>query len=131
MRAQRCRTAAELNLAGRLVGIVLGLAAGGFAGFALGGRFRGRPRAYWTMNVVAVLGCAALDYAGLASGRYWLAYSAVGLMGGMITGLKYGYSDSIAMRPSPNAADAPTGDAADASEDSLSTSPDESGDSPR
>jgi len=119
-----------MSLAGRIVGIVLGLALGGLAGFALGERFRGRTRVYWTMNIVAVLGCAALDYVGLVSGRYWLAYSAVGLMGGMITGLKYGYSDSIAMRSSPDVADAPTDEAEDAPEDSFSASPDESGESP-
>lgn len=84
-----------MDVVGRVVGIMTGVAVGGLAGFWIGGRVRGQRRAYWALNVVAVLACAAIDFAGLALGRPWLAYSAVGLMGGLITGMKYGYSDAM------------------------------------
>ncbi len=53
------------------------------------------------MNVGALLGCAALDLTGLVLGRQWLAYGALGLMAGLITGMKYGYSDSIGVWRTP------------------------------
>jgi hypothetical protein len=35
------------------------------------------------------------DFIGLMLGWPWLAYGSLGAMGGAITGLKYGYSESI------------------------------------
>jgi hypothetical protein len=103
-----------LDFALAFVGIAAGLAVGGLAGFRLGERFRGRRRAYWVMNVAAVLGCAILDFVGLASGRQWLAYAALGLMGGLITGLKYGHSESIGPRRGSGQSEAPADVAAGA-----------------
>jgi hypothetical protein len=82
------------------------------------------------MNVTAVLGCAVLDFVGLASGRQWLAYSALGLMGGLITGLKYGHSDSIRPSRASSETDAPADVAAGASADVPSPSHDVPSDVP-
>lgn len=85
----------RLMLVLTIVGVVAGLLGGGVGGYRLGRGVRGRRRAYWTLNVAVVLGCAVLDFAGLVLGQDALAYSAVGLMGGLITGMKYGYVDSM------------------------------------
>jgi len=65
------------------------------------------------MNVAAVLGCAILDFAGLASGTYWLAFSAIGLMAGLITGMKYGYVDSMRIWRDPGSAGVSPGEQTD------------------
>jgi hypothetical protein len=66
-----------------------------------------------------------LDFVGLATGRQLLAYAALGLMGGLITGLKYGHSDSIGLWRGSGEPDAPADVAAGASVDALSPSHDE------
>lgn len=75
--------------------VLLGLLAGFAVGFAGGSRVRGRSRRYWALNAVAVLVCMVADFAGLVLGWPALAYGALGAMGGAITGLKYGYAESI------------------------------------
>jgi hypothetical protein len=76
-----------------LSAVAAGLALGGLAGLRIGGGIQSR-RGYWTINIAVVLGCMVLDFAGLMAGRYWVAYSALGLMGGLITGVKYGFIGS-------------------------------------
>jgi hypothetical protein len=83
----------EVSLALTLSAVAAGLVVGGLAGLRFGGGIQSRG-GYWAANVTAVLGCMLLDFAGLMTGRYWIAYSALGLMGGLITGLKYGYVGS-------------------------------------
>jgi len=100
-----------------LVGLAVGLGCGGLAGYRLGASIRGRRRAYWSLNVAVVLACAALDFAGLVSGVNWLAYSALGLMGGLITGMKYGYVDSIRVWQEPGSTELPAEASSDASTD--------------
>ena len=91
-----------------LVGVVIGLGCGGLAGYRLGTSIRGRHRAYWSLNVAVVLVCASLDFAGLVLGVSWLAYSALGLMGGLITGMKYGYVDSMRVWQEPSSTELPS-----------------------
>jgi hypothetical protein len=76
---------------------VAGLLGGMALGFFLGGRVRGRVRLYWTLNVVVCASCVAADFAGLLLGWSWLAYGALGVMGGGIAGLRYGYSEGAAV----------------------------------
>ena len=78
-----------------IAGVVVGLTVGIFGGLKVGELIRGRAKLYWALNGVVVLVCMLLDFAGLATGQLWLALGSVGLMGGGITGLKYGYSESI------------------------------------
>lgn len=107
-----------------------GVVGGGLAGFWIGERVHGERRAYWLLNVAVVLGCALLDFAGLAFGRYWLAYSAVGLMGGLITGMKYGYSDAMRIWRAADPAKPAETPVAESSADPTAESPVESS-SPR
>ncbi len=72
--------------------MIAALIGGGLWGLRLGRNNRGNRGAYWALNAAAVVGCAALDFAALRTGRPLLGYAALGLMGGLITGLKYGYS---------------------------------------
>lgn len=84
-----------MSLLVTIVAVVVGLVGGIFGGLKAGELVRGRARAYWALNGVVVVVCMLLDFAGLATGQLWLAVGAIGLMGGGITGLKYGYSESI------------------------------------
>lgn len=84
-----------MSLLFTVIGVVVGLTVGIVGGLRAGEMVRGRPRAYWALNAVAVIVSMLLDFTGLATGQLWLALGAVGLMGGSITGLKYGYSESI------------------------------------
>lgn len=78
-----------------VVAVLVGLLCGIFGGLNVGSRVRGHAGVYWSLNAVVVIVCMLLDFAGLVTGQLWLALGAVGLMGGSITGLKYGYSESI------------------------------------
>lgn len=78
-----------------VIAVIVGLLGGIFGGLKVGEAVRGRARAYWMLNGVVVLVSMLLDFVGLVTGNLWLALGAVGLMGGGITGLKYGYSESI------------------------------------
>ncbi len=78
-----------------IAAVTLGLLGGLFGGLKVGEMVRGRPRTYWLMNGIAVLAFMVLDFIGLATAQLWLALGAVGAMGGTITGLKYGYNESI------------------------------------
>jgi len=82
-------------LAAVIAAVLVGLLGGIFGGLKVGELIRGRPRTYWLLNGAAVLVFMVLDFIGLATGQLWLALGAVGLMGGTITGLKYGYNESI------------------------------------
>ena len=93
-----------------LSAVAAGLIVGGLAGYRIGGGIQSRG-GYWAANVAVVLGCMALDFAGLMTARYWLAYSALGLMGGLITGLKYGYVGSTGGWQSGDTPAPPAGEA--------------------
>lgn len=84
-----------MQMAAVIAAVLLGLLGGILGGLKVGEMIRGRPRTYWLLNGVAVLVFMVLDFVGLATGHLWLALGAVGLMGGTITGLKYGYNESI------------------------------------
>ena len=80
--------------ASTIVAILAGAALGGLAGWWMGRSVKGDRRGYWLLNAAAVIVCAGLNFAGLMRGLPWLASGAIGLMGGAITGLKYGYAPS-------------------------------------
>jgi hypothetical protein len=68
---------------------------------------------YWTLTAVAVALSAGLNFAGLMTGNHRLAYAALGLMGGLITGLKYGYSDMLTVWPEEESDDTAGGEPAE------------------
>jgi hypothetical protein len=103
-----------------ILAILAAYVGGLFAGLKVGALVRGRPASYWTLNIVAGLVCLAGDYVGLVLGLPWLALGSIGLLAGTISGLKYGYSDNIAVwrtpAPSPERAAEPLGDEQPAAE---------------
>jgi len=82
---------AWLSALGVLVGLLVGL----YFGLKLGERVRGKSRAFWLLNIAVFLVGMAIDFTGLIFGQLWLALGALGFIAGSITGLKYGYSESI------------------------------------
>jgi len=82
---------AWLSALGVLVGLLVGL----YFGLKLGERVRGKSRAFWLLNIAVFLVGMTIDFAGLVFGQLWLALGALGFIAGSITGLKYGYSESI------------------------------------
>lgn len=75
-----------------VVGGIAGLVVGALAGFWLGGLIKGRkPWAYWTLNIIALVAGVAGALAGLNAGSKLTAVAVLGLEGGILTGLKYGY----------------------------------------
>ena len=78
-----------------VLGVIVGLALGGFAGLRGGRWAEGNATRYWSLNAAAFLGSLLLDLAGLFVHAPWLSYGALGLMAGLITGLKYGHSPTL------------------------------------
>lgn len=78
-----------------ILGVLVGLVGGIALGYWLGSLVRGHAKRYWALNGAAVVVCVVLDFIGLVTAQDWLALGAVGLMAGLITGLKYGYAESI------------------------------------
>jgi hypothetical protein len=77
-----------LGLLGGLVGIALGAWAGYVAGKRVSGR---RAWVYWALNGVAFLIGLAVNVVGLVFGVFAIAMLGPGLIAGGITGLKFGY----------------------------------------
>jgi len=85
-----------MELAAVIVAAVAGLAAGVWSGLRYGARLEGGPaRRYWIANVVVLFGGMFVAFLGQALYALWLAVAGLGLSGGGITGLKYGYGVSV------------------------------------
>jgi len=79
-----------------IVTFVVGLAAGLFFGFAVGERLSGKSTwAFWLTNAFVLLaGVAGGTFAGAYQWSWLWGFSMV-LIGGGLTGLKYGYGKSV------------------------------------
>lgn len=66
------------------------LAAGLLGGHALGRRYSRPSWRLWALYAGSFVVCPALCATGLAAGERWLAVGALGLLGGLLTGIKYG-----------------------------------------
>ena len=98
-----------MRMLGIALGVLIGILGGVWAGLALGSRARVKPKLYWALAVGAFLACMAANYAGLTTRQPWLSYGAIAAMGGLLTGTKYGYSESIKVwRPIEQVTDAAT-----------------------
>ncbi|MBE0476546.1 MAG: hypothetical protein IBX62_05560 [Coriobacteriia bacterium] len=76
-----------------VAGALAGIAAGGALGFLFADRrVRGRAWLYWLANVLGVLAGVAVAAIGVVRDASWLWVGGVGLIGGWVTGLKYGYA---------------------------------------
>lgn len=118
----RERVGVILSIAAIAVGLVLG----GVIGYWIGVTWRDNRRVLWAMAIVAFVLASVLNFAGQLTGRQWLAIGGLGLMAGIISGVKYGGFPDVRVweKPAPGAeapadaegapqdADAPPRDAA-------------------
>ena len=96
------------------IGIAAGLVLGVLGGLRAGAWSRGNAARYWSLNSAAFLGSLGLDIVGLIVRQQWLSYGSLGLMAGLITGLKYGHSPTLRVWEAPEPpADPPAGEPAD------------------
>jgi hypothetical protein len=98
-----CEAGVGVRVAGIAAGIAAGFLGGVLAGLKAGEWARGSAARYWSLNAAALLGSLALDLVGIYTHRTWLASGSLGLMAGLLTGLKYGYSPPLRLRESPPA----------------------------
>lgn len=78
-----------------IIGSIAGLAAGLWIGLKWGMLLSGGSSfRYWLANLIMALAGLAVAIAGQLFGALWFAVAGVGVMGGGITGLKYGYGAS-------------------------------------
>jgi hypothetical protein len=74
-----------------VVGTVAGFGLSFWLGYRYGIRCRKLPKArYWVANVVGLAVGTLMAAVGLQYGMTWLSTSALGVMAGSLTGLKYG-----------------------------------------
>jgi len=84
-----------------VVAIVAGLVLGAAAGYWIGAKWRDDRRIMWSMALAAFVAASILNFAGQLSGRQWLAIGALGLMAGVITGVKYGGFPEVRLSEKP------------------------------
>ena len=85
-----------MELAGIIGAAIAGLAVGIWAGLRYGARLADASSwRYWVANFVALFGGMLIAFLGQALDALWLAVAGLGLAGGGITGLKYGYGASV------------------------------------
>ena len=73
-----------------IVAVAIGLALGGVAGYALGRGFEDDRRMLWTLAIAAFTTAWVVDLAGYMAGRPEVSIGSIGLMAGLVTGVKYG-----------------------------------------
>ena len=73
-----------------IASVAIGLALGGGVGYAIGRRFEDDRRMLWTLAIAAFTSAWVLDLAGYISGRPEVSIGSIGLMAGLVTGVKYG-----------------------------------------
>jgi uncharacterized protein YcfJ len=83
------------------VGLVAGLAAGGFAGFKVGSRVTGRRARFWLIAVALLVGSTVVLAYALRIDAMWLTGTALGILAGGLTGLKYGWDAELRSLLSP------------------------------
>jgi hypothetical protein len=88
-----------------IVAIAAGLAIGFVVGYWIGSRYRGQRGILWSLAGGAIATAWVIDLAGFVSGQQWLATGSIGLMAGLITGIKYGGFPEVRVwdKPPPGA----------------------------
>jgi hypothetical protein len=83
---------------GLVLGGAVGLGGGIAGGLAWGERLKEQPSwRYWSANGIVMMAGMFLVFAGTAFGVGFVWTAGVGLMGGGVTGLKYGYGKSVGL----------------------------------
>lgn len=77
------------------IGIVVGLALGGYGGFRVGSAVVGRRRRFWLIVALLFVVATAILGQALHADAMWLAGLALGVLGGGVTGLKYGSDEQL------------------------------------
>lgn len=85
-----------MEIAGLLLSGVGGLIGGILVGLKWGERLRGKPaRTYWMANAVVMVVGMALVFVDFLLGMGWLFVAGIAVMGGGVTGLKYGLGKTV------------------------------------
>jgi hypothetical protein len=80
------------------LGGAAGLAGGFAAGFKVGERLRAKPSwRYWAFNAAVMVLGVTIVFLGTVYAVPFLWSGGIGLMGGGVTGLKYGYGKSVGL----------------------------------
>lgn len=89
-----------------IVAVAIGLVAGAAAGYWIGRRFETDRRMLWTMAGVAFATAWVVDLAGHIAGHPEVSIGSIGLMAGVVTGVKYGGFSPLRVLDPPAGADA-------------------------
>ena len=73
-----------------IVAVAVGLVLGGVVGYAIGRRFEDDRTMLWTLGIAAFTTAWVLDLAGRIAGQPEVSFAALGLMAGLVSGVKYG-----------------------------------------
>lgn len=85
-----------MDLLWAVLGGAVGLGLGVWVGLRWGANLRELPGwRYWLANGAAMVAGMALTFAGSVFGVVFIWVAGLGLMGGGLTGLKYGYGKSV------------------------------------
>lgn len=79
-----------------VVGGAVGIGGGIAGGYWAGERVRDKNQAvYWALNAAGLLLGIALSFVGMYVDVFPIAVGGLGFLGGVLTGLKYGYGKSV------------------------------------
>ena len=73
-----------------VLAIAAGLILGAALGYWIGRKWEHDRRVLWAMGIGAFVFASVLNFAGRLLGQEWLAIGAIGLMAGILSGVKYG-----------------------------------------
>jgi hypothetical protein len=99
-----------------VVGTLAGFGLSFWLGYRYGIKCRKLPKSrFWVANVVALVAGVVMAAVGLRYGTTWLSTSALGVMAGSLTGLKYGLgrTTEFLRRARQNPPKAPSGGRSD------------------
>jgi energy-converting hydrogenase Eha subunit A len=101
-----------VRLALYIAAVIVGLGVGGAIGWGVGRRWEQHRRRMWFATAVLLVAVCALDIAAISRGQFAVAYGAIGLMAGALTGIRYGGFSEIrdVWRKPRRADDAPRDD---------------------
>ena len=79
-----------MNFAFDVMGIAVGLILGALLGYWIGTKWEQDRRMLWTMGITAFVFATVVNFVGRVFGLEWLAIGSIGLMAGILSGVKYG-----------------------------------------